>query len=346
MERYRQSLEEMVKERTEEIAAGKERLSVTLRSIGDGVITTDIEGKVLLINKVAEKLCGFSQEEAFGRPLTEVFCIINEKTRKPCEDPVQKVLKTGKIVGLANDTVLVAKDGTERIIADSGSPIRDRQSKIIGVVLVFRDVTEKEKVQQELQKIERLESIGLLAGGIAHDFNNILSVVFSIIKKHNGHICLESELGVGTTFYIYLPACEKKMPLEKKEAEEIIKGEGRILLMNDEKVILESAGEVLRELGYEVEVAKDGDEAISLYQTKKTFDLVIMDLTIPGGMGGKEAIKKLKRINPVVKAIVSSGYSNDLVIADFARYGFCGVVTKPYKIKELSQVIHKVLMSS
>ncbi|MBU1486559.1 response regulator [bacterium] len=521
LRRHQDHLEELVKERTEEIAAEKERLSVTLRSIGDGVITTDTQGKVVLINKVAEELTGLRMEEAAGRPLTEIFRIINEKTREPCEDPVRKVLETGEIIGLANDTVLMAKDGTERIIADSGSPIRDKQSKIIGAVLVFRDVTEKRKTQEEFQRTERLESIGLLAGGIAHDFNNILSAillnaqvakmsakedaakylegiekgihraaslthqlltfakggapikeavtiselliesaefalhgsntrpvffladnlfsteidraqisqvinnlvinadqampeggiieikvenvisgkeeglplelekgkyvrisikdtgvgipreefakvfdpywttkhkgsglglttVFSIIKKHDGYITLDSELGVGTTFYLYLPACKEKVSLEKEEAEQmILKGEGRILLMDDEEAILETTGEVLRELGYEVEIAKDGDEAINLYKKARIpFDLIIMDLTVPGGMGGKEAIKKLKEIDPGVKAIVSSGYSNDPVMADFTKYGFCQVAAKPYNIKELSQVLRKALGSS
>ncbi|MBU0566553.1 response regulator, partial [bacterium] len=173
-----------------------------------------------------------------------------------------------------------------------------------------------------------------------------LTTAYSIIKKHNGHIDVQSELGVGTTFHIYLPAPEKKMSIEKEEAEQILKGEGRILLMDDEEDILESAGGVLRELGYEARTAKDGDEAISLYsQAKKPFDLVIMDLTIPGGMGGKAAIKKLLEIDPRAKVIVSSGYSNDPIMADFKNYGFCGALHKPYKIGEMSRVLHKILES-
>ena len=173
-----------------------------------------------------------------------------------------------------------------------------------------------------------------------------LTTVYSIIKRHNGHITLDSELGAGTTFHIYLPAPETKMSIEKDEAEQILKGEGRILLVDDEEDILESAGGALRELGYEAETAKDGDEAISLYvQARKPFDLVIMDLTIPGRMGGKAAIKKLLEIDPGAKAIVSSGYSNDPIMADFAKYGFCGVLHKPYKIGEMSRVLHKILES-
>ncbi|MCK5642157.1 MAG: PAS domain S-box protein, partial [Gammaproteobacteria bacterium] len=151
------------------LAAEKERLAVTLRSIGDGVITTDNDGLVVLINKTAELLTGWRQEEASGRTVSEVFNIISEKTGEPRENPVEKVLKTGSIVLLANHTALISKDGTRRSIADSGAPILDRESRIVGVVLVFRDVTEANKMEEELFKVKKLESIGVLAGGIAHD---------------------------------------------------------------------------------------------------------------------------------------------------------------------------------
>ncbi|MBF0505873.1 MAG: PAS domain-containing protein, partial [Nitrospirae bacterium] len=121
----------------------KEHLSVTLRSIGDGVISTDISGTVVIMNKVAEELTGWTNEEALGRPLAETFHIVNEKTQQICENPVERVLKTGRVVGLANHTVLVSRNGGERVIADSGSPIRDSEGKVIGVVLVFRDITER-----------------------------------------------------------------------------------------------------------------------------------------------------------------------------------------------------------
>lgn len=155
----------------QKLANEKEQLSVTLRSIGDGVITTDTQGKVVLINKVAERLTGYSQEEASGKPISQVFNIINEITGEPCENPAEKVLATGAIVGLANHTALIAKDGTERTIADSGAPIKDRQNQVIGVVLVFRDITRQQKLEEEVRKIQHLDSIGLLAGGIAHDFS-------------------------------------------------------------------------------------------------------------------------------------------------------------------------------
>lgn len=119
------------------------------------------------------------------------------------------------------------------------------------------------------------------------------------------------------------------------------------MVMDDEEIVRDVVGEMLKSVGYEVEFAQDGAKAIELYKKVKesgeSFNAVIMDLTIPGGMGGKEAIKKLLEIDPAVKAIVSSGYSNDQIVTDFRKYGFCGVISKPYKIKELSEVLHKVI---
>jgi len=129
----------------------KEQLKVTLHSIGDAVITTDTLGRITLINGVAEKLTGWSAEEAIGRPLEAIFCIINEETQQLCDSPIRKVLDTGLVVELANHTVLIAKDGTKRFIADSGAPIRDKEGKVFGVVLVFRDVTDKKLQEDEIR---------------------------------------------------------------------------------------------------------------------------------------------------------------------------------------------------
>jgi PAS domain S-box-containing protein len=147
-------LRKEVEKKTSELAIEKERLLVTLCSIGDGVIATDTEGEILLVNKIAEELTGWTQAEAVGRHYSEVFHIVNEKTRRAPEDPFSKVIRTGLIVGLANHTLLIAKDGTKRAIADSGSPIKDKNGNVIGVVLVFCDITKRRKAEEELRKSE------------------------------------------------------------------------------------------------------------------------------------------------------------------------------------------------
>ncbi|MBA4372794.1 MAG: hypothetical protein C0402_08000 [Thermodesulfovibrio sp.] len=509
-----------LKEREERLSEEKERLTVTLRSIGDAVIVTDTDGKITLINKVAEKHTGWSMQEASGMHLTEVFNIINEKTRVQCENPVDKVLESGLIVGLANHTALIRKDGTEIIIEDSAAPIRDRSSKTSGVVLVFRDVTEKHKMEEELLKVEKLESVGVLAGGIAHDFNNLLTSiignislaklyidsgnkaqerladaetatiratnltqqlltfskggapvkkmtsivdmvresagltlagtnispeysiaaevwnvevdpgqisqvfnnliinavqampkggtiwfqlnnvvlgqnevpplhegryvkisvkdtgigiprehlphifdpyfttkkkgsglglasVFSIIKRHDGHITVESIPAGGTHFHVYLPASPTASVAAPPPEEGITHGRGRILVMDDEKMVRDISGEMLRSLGYEAFFAEHGARAVAMYQEAfdagEPFDAVIMDLTIPGGMGGGEAIEKLRAIHPDVRAVVSSGYSNDPIMASHQDYGFKAVMIKPYNLKNFSTVLREVL---
>jgi two-component system cell cycle sensor histidine kinase/response regulator CckA len=172
-----------------------------------------------------------------------------------------------------------------------------------------------------------------------------LATTYSIIRKHDGHITVESKLGEGTTFHIYLPASDKAVP--EKEEIKLIKGQGRILVMDDEVALKRMIGRMLRKLGYESEFAKDGAEAIEMYkgamESRMPYDAVILDLTIPGGMGGKEAIKELLEIDPEVKAIVSSGYSDDQVLSNFREYGFKGMMPKPFESRSLGKVLHEVL---
>lgn len=511
---YKYNMENKLKE-------SEQWLATTLKSIGDGVITTNTEGIVTFMNPVAETLTGWTQEEAVGNPLSEVFHIINEETRECCENPFEKI-KTGLVVGLANNTVLVARDGTERLIADSGAPISDDHA-ILGSVLVFRDVTEKRRMEEDILRLktEKMESIGILAGGIAHDFNNILTAIlgnislakvhmnadnevyrilkeaekaslrarhltqqllmfskdgapvrkpacigellqdtaefalrgssircefcipddlwpvnidtgqisqvinnliinaaqamphggvvevhaenvsageeeglslqngdyvkisivdegigipeenmqkifdpyfttkrkgsglglttaYSIIKNHDGYIHAASLLGKGTVFYLWLPASTQEVVREEiVPAVPLMEGKGRILLMDDDESILGVTRDVLTHLGYEVVFARDGLEAVDAYEnaqkTAMTFDVVIVDLTIRGGLGGKETIRKLMEIDPDVKAIVSSGYSNNPVITNFKKYGFSGAVAKPYSVEELSRILQEVL---
>ncbi|MBD2100334.1 GAF domain-containing protein [Leptolyngbya sp. FACHB-261] len=174
-----------------------------------------------------------------------------------------------------------------------------------------------------------------------------LSTSYSIIKNHGGLIDVESELEVGTEFCIYLPASQNQILAEAEEEKNSTAGKGKILVMDDEEKVREIAGKMLTHFGYDVGFAKDGLEAVELYKKAKKadqpFDAVIMDLTVPGGVGGKEAIKKLLRFDPGVKAIVSSGYSNDPLVAQFQQYGFRGLLAKPYEIEKLHEVLSKIL---
>ena len=154
------------------------RLEVTLKSIGDAVISATTEGQVMMINPVASELTGWTEKEAIGQDLHNIFHIINEDSGKQINNPVERVLTRGIIIGLANHSVLISKNGKRYNIEDSAAPIRNQSGKIIGVVMVFRDVTEKIKSEHEVIKMEKLESLGVLAGGIAHDFNNILTGVY------------------------------------------------------------------------------------------------------------------------------------------------------------------------
>jgi PAS domain S-box-containing protein len=520
-----QSQREIIERRRaeEELAAEKERLAVTLGSIGDGVITTNTRGQIVSLNTVAENLTGWSQAEASGQPLQTVFRVMDEKTRGPCANPVEEVLHLNNIVSRTHPTILIARDATERIIAESAAPIRDKTGKVFGVVLVFRDTTERRKIEEELIKADKLESVGVLAGGIAHDFNNILTAIlgnislakmyanaedkvfpklanaekaalqaqnltqqllmfskggslirkpasigdlirdcidfslrgsnvkcecfieenvwpvevdegqinqvinnliinadqsmpeggvielrtenvfideeniellkpgryvrisvkdhglgipeehiqkifdpyfttkkkgsglglftcYSIVKKHDGHLAVDSREGVGTTFYVYLPASERRMRKAAPRQEVQYAGKGKILVMEDDETIRDVTGEMLGHFGYDVAFAQNGTEAIDLYTREKEagtpFDVIIMDLTIPGGMGGKETISKILEIDPQAKAIVASGYTNDPIMAEFTQYGFRNRIVKPYKAGELHEILHSVIIDN
>ncbi|MBN1355005.1 PAS domain S-box protein [bacterium] len=174
-----------------------------------------------------------------------------------------------------------------------------------------------------------------------------LATSYSIIKRHQGHITLDSKPGKGTTAVVYIPATDK--PVRDKIVPEgrMQRGEGRILFMDDEKIVREAAGMMLKDLGYRVEYACTGGEAIRNYilasEQNDRFDLVIMDLTVPGGMGGAEAVTRLKAFDPDLKAIVSSGYLTDPILSNFRNYGFQGFLAKPYQAEELGRIIYKVL---
>jgi PAS domain S-box-containing protein len=174
-----------------------------------------------------------------------------------------------------------------------------------------------------------------------------LSIVYSIIKRHGGQISVRSEQGVGSTFEFYLPASEELADAEIEEEPRWVSGVGRILLMDDEEIIHRTIGRALKKLGYDVESAYDGNEALQAYNASldegQPYDVVIMDLTIPGGMGGEEAIVRFRQMDPQVRAIVSSGYSNDPVMAQYADYGFCGAIVKPIDLREMMDVVQQII---
>ena len=155
LQRAHDELEQRVVERTEALRESEQRWATTLASIGDAVIATDVTGRITFMNAVAEALTGWTLRDASQRPVTQVFNIINEQTRGEVENPVTKVLREGMIVGLANHTILVRKDGTEAPIDDSGAPIRDADGKTMGVVLVFRSITERRQAERALRQSER-----------------------------------------------------------------------------------------------------------------------------------------------------------------------------------------------
>jgi PAS domain S-box-containing protein len=180
-----------------------------------------------------------------------------------------------------------------------------------------------------------------------------LATAYSIIKKHGGQITVESEVGTGSTFYIYLPAAQEKVSpkADMDVIEKPSKGSGeRILVMDDDENIRFLLSEILTSYGYMTESACDGAQAIELYkkayESTNQFDLVILDLTIPAGIGGKETIRELIKIDPDVKGIVSSGYSNDAIMANYRQYGFSGVISKPYRPDDLVRIVQDVLNSS
>ena len=172
------------REWTEEaLAAEKERLNVTLRSIGDGVITADSEGRVVLVNNAAEKLTGWGQEEAAGLSLSEVF---TPGRKSPTAIRIRRSAAGNQALaemkGPLNEKIFKTRNGTERVIAESRSPICDKSGHFLGTVIVFRDITDQKRMEEELLQARKLESLGVLAGGIAHDFNNLLAVVLGNIS--------------------------------------------------------------------------------------------------------------------------------------------------------------------
>ncbi len=502
----------------------KEQLAVTLAAITDGVIRLDESGRVVLMNDVAKELCGTTQTEAIGAEINSVLNLMDGTSSLPVALDVSKIEYDSENKPHTLSAILKNKrTGKQLNIYLSIAPIIGMNKQVHGFVCVFRDITLEKKAEEETIRIQKLESIGLLAGGLAHDFNNILSGIlgntqlarmvyekgeniekyligveeatksaaaltqqlltfskggepvkkqvdikglleetilfalrgsnvksaffienklwpvnvdagqinqvinnltinadqampnggtltveasnmevtetnqvrnlkpgkyveikltdqgigipeanlskifdpyfttkqkgsglglassYSIIEKHDGAIVVQSETGKGTTFTIYLPAQEGKAPEPDKQSRKIEAGTGRILVMDDESYIRDLMKDMLDLLGYETVVVKNGEEAIHEYSealnSENPFRAVIMDLTIPGGMGGKDAIRELLKIDPHVRSIVSSGYSADSIMANFGDFGFKGILQKPFKIEEVGMMLDEVLNS-
>ncbi len=277
----------------------------------------------------------------------------NVKSQFLLEEPVRPVeIDTGQIRQVIHNLVVNAdqampEGGTIRIGADNETiPSRDSRPLSPGEYVVISIKDEGTGIPQKyLPKIfDPYFTTKQSGSGLG------LATAYSIIQKHNGFIEVESQVGEGTHIRVYLPACGESKITDDKKPNTVPSGTGRVLVMDDEEFIRELAGQVLERFGYEVDCAEDGTVAIDLFRAAQEagtpYRAVILDLTIPGGMGGKETIRALRKLDPQIKAVVSSGYSNDPVMANYAQNGFDSVVPKPYRPSELGQVIHELLTSS
>jgi PAS domain S-box-containing protein len=175
------------------LAAERDRLSVTLRSLGEGVISTDTDGRILLMNRGAQAITGWEEREAIGRPVGEVYKIRYGLGTVPVAEPTREIVENRAIVSMSEDAYLECKDGSMREVIDRGEPIIDQDGQVSGAVLVFLDITERRALEREMQRAQRAESIGVLAGGIAHDFNNILMAVLGNISLAKLNVSEEDE---------------------------------------------------------------------------------------------------------------------------------------------------------
>jgi signal transduction histidine kinase len=174
-----------------------------------------------------------------------------------------------------------------------------------------------------------------------------LATAYAIITKHDGFITVESEVGAGATFVIYLPGSQDDLMPVQEIPEAPLVGGGRILVVDDDEVIRDLLSNMLTRIGYDVDCFPDGAAAIDGYQDAKAggrpYTAVILDITIPGGMGGLEALEPLRAIDPQAKVLISSGYANNPVMANFQQYGFNGVIAKPYTLQKLHDVLQQVI---
>ena len=509
------------------LTAEKERLAVTLGSIADGVIATDAAGTIVLLNHVAERMTGWKSDAAIGKPLEAVFHSVDPESRTPCGNSVA-ALTAVPPGSLRRCTLLIARDLTERPIEESAATLCDDYGHAIGMVLVFRDITDALKVMEERAKAHKLSALGLLAGGMANDFNNILTAIIgnvsmarttmpesgagatalteaeracirarhltwqlltfskggiptrktvkptsvladsvatalrgtnlqytldiapdlwavdadesqlgqvftnvllnaqeamprggtitiragnavesenrlehalrvapgryvcvsitdtgvgippehlarifdpyfstknggsglglatthSIVKNHGGFVTVQSQVGRGTTMRISVPAAAvDRIVAHQEPAPALVSAtrsrRQRVLVMDDEPSIRRVTGNMLEFLGYQAEVVDTGTVAVERFRQAlekgRPFDVVLLDLIVPGGMGGKETMDRLSRLTPTVKAVLVSGYVQQSAMAEYRDCGFGAVITKPFTLEELSTTLRSVL---
>ncbi|MEI6045214.1 MAG: PAS domain S-box protein [Chloroflexota bacterium] len=504
----------------EALRESEELLSITLRSIGDGVVVTDAEGNIVLFNQAAADLTGYATSEVIGLPANQVLQLLDSTADLQPVNPVAEVLDSKQVSDLSGNLLLLTRQGHKLNVTCTGMPLYDKEANRLGAVVTFLDVTEKMKLAEESLKARNLESLGVLAGGIAHNFNNILTAImgnislakinlnestmlnqyleeaekatirtkelarqlltfarggspnketckietflkdtasyllqgsklrvtfdlpdnlwsvlvdqtqlsqviqhlllnateampevgflqvralnvtleagqvpllnrgdyvritlqdhgtgikpedlpkivdpyfttkfmgkgmglpicYSIMRKHEGQMVVESEWGKGTTVHLYLPAIIQPTNNRLGKGNLPQFGCGRILLMDDESMLRDLVKKLLQRIGYEVEGTATGEEALEAYSKavadNRPFRAVIADLMVPNGMGGQELIQKLLSLDPKVKALVMSGYSDDPVIANYSDYGFCGAICKPFTLAALGQILKEII---
>ncbi|MBP7901327.1 MAG: PAS domain S-box protein [Spirochaetes bacterium] len=511
----------------EALQRSEEYYRVTLDSIGDAVIATDINGIISKINHVAEVLTGWKNREACGLMITDVMKIVSVVSAENIANPVFDVIPMRKKMALSRDALLVSRKGKEYRIADSAAPIYDDFKNVIGAVIVFRDITEEYSIQEQLRQSQKLDALGQLAGGIAHDFNNMLggiiggaellspkikpgseemeylqmiiesaerasdlsgkllsfsrresvvlnpvdihqiirdalailkntidkrivvetsfkaaesivlgeavqlqnvfinlginswhampdggrlsistsiqnidsliegedkpdfvsgkyirieiddtgmgisekdidhifepffttkeqgkgtglglAAVYGTIKRHGGIISVKSEPGKGSEFSIILPLSDEKIPEIVKKTKPVLKGQGLILIAEDEIAIRTVEEKIITECGYDCLLAQNGKEALELYRQKSAeILLVILDMIMPE-MNGKDCFFEIKKINPDARIILCSGYSREDDISLLEDNGLSAYIKKPFKRETFYNTISEVLSSS
>lgn len=501
---------------SEELKREKDKLSVTLSAITEAVITTNLSGRIEFLNESACRLTGYSEQEALGAHFDDIIILAMADDYRRGFQYIEEAIITRQPIRYNRHMILPLKFGDVRLCMLTVSPLLDRDGRPYGATCVIIDDTVRVRINEELIKSNRIESLGIFAGGIAHDFNNLLTtilgnislarqkysgdsgitnlmdtiegasatikhlsqqlltfakggepikkivsmkrlvkesvamamsgsdiaytvtmddqvfnceaddgqirqvlnniiinaqqailadgvitvrlknriisineahtldpgnyveisvtdngggipeeiiqniydpyfttkekghglglaVTYSIINRHNGAIECISRKGLGTTFIILLPASDG---IPENDSAELLNfsAEGKsALVMDDDAAIRSVLKMMLEKIGYTVDTAEKGEDALVKYRETldagEPYTLVIMDLTIPGGMGGKDTMKKLQELDPNAAVIVSSGYSNDPVMANFREYGFSAVLTKPYVFEDLKQTL-------